>query len=120
MIVTSTGRPDAMLKSMDDDSHVRTRLCQYEIIHCEKGLEIAKQLVLGKKKGQNVLLEKHSLHSHDIGTNTDKICKKNASIYPIFRFVISFYGFKGCIGTNRESGGVAIIPDSTRANILFF
>jgi hypothetical protein len=28
MIMTQRGRPVAMLKSLDDDSHVKTRLCQ--------------------------------------------------------------------------------------------
>jgi len=73
MITTARGRPVAMLKSMDDDSHVKTRLCQYEAVHSEKGMEIAKQLVLGKIKGQNILLEKYGLEPHDIGTNTDRI-----------------------------------------------
>jgi CRISPR/Cas system-associated endonuclease Cas1 len=30
MVTTHKGRPVAMLKSMDDDSRVKTRLCQYE------------------------------------------------------------------------------------------
>jgi len=30
LIMTQRGRPVAMLKSLDDDSHVKTRLCQYE------------------------------------------------------------------------------------------
>ena len=65
LILTQRGRPVAMLKSLDDDSHVKTRLCQYEALNNGKGTHIAKQLVLGKMKGQNRLLEKHDLQPHD-------------------------------------------------------
>ncbi len=66
MIMTSRGRPVAVIKSLDDDSHVKTRLCQYEAYNGEKGLEIAKQLVLGKLQGQNVLINKYGFETHDM------------------------------------------------------
>lgn len=44
LITTQKGRPIAILKGLDDDSHVQTRLCQYEAINNEKGIHIAKQL----------------------------------------------------------------------------
>jgi len=40
MIMTQRGRPVAMLKSLDDDSHVKTRLCQYEAYNSEKGIKM--------------------------------------------------------------------------------
>lgn len=46
LIQTQRGRPVATMKSLDDDSHVKTRLCQYEAYQHEKGFEIAKQIVL--------------------------------------------------------------------------
>ena len=55
------GRPVAMLRSLDDDSHVQTRLCQYEAISSEKGKFIAKQLIIRKFYGCNNILEKHHL-----------------------------------------------------------
>ena len=54
------------MKSLDDDSHVKTRLCQYEAHNGEKGLEIAKQLILGKIQGQNVVLGKYGFKTHDM------------------------------------------------------
>ena len=48
MVMTGRGRPVALLKSLDDDASVRTRLCQYEAYNGEKGVEIAKQIVLAK------------------------------------------------------------------------
>ena len=65
LFFTQRGRPVAMLKSFDDDSHVKTRICQYEALKNGKGLHIAKQLVLAKLEGQNSVLEKHGLKPHD-------------------------------------------------------
>jgi CRISPR/Cas system-associated endonuclease Cas1 len=56
MIMTQRGRPVAMLKSLDDDSHVATRIAQYEALSNGKGIHIAKQLVLAKIEGQNWIL----------------------------------------------------------------
>ena len=73
MITTARGRPVALMKGLDDDSHVKTRLCQYEVYHSEKGHLIAKQLVIGKLEGQNVLLGKYGLRSHDLGLLSDRV-----------------------------------------------
>jgi CRISPR-associated protein Cas1 len=61
LIQTQRGRPVAMMKSLDDDSHVKTRLCQYEALNNGKGSYIAKQIVSSKLKSQNILLEKYNL-----------------------------------------------------------
>lgn len=64
MIMTQRGRPVAMLKSLDDDSHVKTRLCQYEAYNSKKGIQIAKQIVISKLEGQNLVLKKYGLRNH--------------------------------------------------------
>jgi CRISPR/Cas system-associated endonuclease Cas1 len=64
MIMTQRGRPVAMLKSLDDDSHVKTRLCQYEAYNSQKGIQIAKQFVISKLEGQNQVLKKYGLRNH--------------------------------------------------------
>lgn len=61
---TQKGRPVARLRSLDDDSHVKTRVCQYEASKNEKGTHIAKQFVLGKLEGQNQVLKKYGLKRH--------------------------------------------------------
>ena len=61
LILTRRGKPVAVLRSLEDDSHVRTRICQYEALKNVKGVEIAKQIILAKIKGQNQTLEKHGL-----------------------------------------------------------
>jgi CRISPR-associated protein Cas1 len=62
--MTQRGRPVAMLKSLDDDSHVKTRLTQYEAYNSSKGIAIAKQIVISKLEGQNMVLKKYGLRSH--------------------------------------------------------
>jgi CRISPR-associated protein Cas1 len=65
LFLTQKGRPVAMLKSLDDDSHVKTRICQYEALKSEKAEYIARQFVLGKLEGQNQVLSKYGLKRHD-------------------------------------------------------
>ena len=66
LVMTQHGRPVAMLKSFDDDSHVKTRLCQYEAYYSEKGVYITKQFVKAKVESQDLILRKHSMRAHDL------------------------------------------------------
>jgi CRISPR-associated protein Cas1 len=60
--MTRRNRVVALLKNIEDDSHVKTRLCQYEaVLYNEKCIDIAKQFVTAKVKGQNNVLKKHHL-----------------------------------------------------------
>jgi len=65
LITTQKGKSVAMLKSLDDDSHVKTRLCQYEAYGNKKGIHIAKQLVKSRIEGQGIVLRKYGLRAHD-------------------------------------------------------
>ena len=65
LLMTQRGRPVAMLKALDDDSHVKTRIMQYEALKNNKGLEIAKNIILGKINGQNQVLKKYGLKQLD-------------------------------------------------------
>ena len=60
-------------------AHVKTRLCQYEAYNCEKRPYIAKQIVVSKMKGQNILLGKYGLKPHDEEAITSKIDGLDAS-----------------------------------------
>jgi CRISPR-associated endonuclease Cas1 len=66
LIVTQKGKPVAMLKGLDDDSHVKTRVCQYEALKNGKGVEVAKQIVLAKIESQNQLLRSLGLRQLDL------------------------------------------------------
>jgi CRISPR-associated protein Cas1 len=61
LITTQRGRPVAMLKGLDDNSHVKTRICQYEALKDSRAFEIAKQFVKCKIEGQNIILKKYGL-----------------------------------------------------------
>jgi len=60
-IVTKKNRVVAVLKNLEDDSHVKTRITQYQALENGKGISIAKQLVLSKIEGQRRVLKKHGL-----------------------------------------------------------
>src|SRR3989304_3680803 len=60
-IMTKRNRVVAVLKNLEDDSHVKTRLCQYEALSNGKGIAIAKQIVQSKLEGQNQVLKKWGL-----------------------------------------------------------
>lgn len=66
LITTQRGKPVAMLRSLDDDSHVKTRVCQYEAVKNGKGHVIAKRIVYAKVESQNRILIKHGLRQHDL------------------------------------------------------
>ena len=73
LFLTRRGRPVCYLKSLDDDSHVETRIAQIKALDNDKGIHIAKQIVLSKRLGQNILLEKYGLNPYpDIEDKVDK------------------------------------------------
>ena len=53
LVATKNGRAIAILKKLEDDSHVETRICQYEALKNGKGVHIARQIVLAKVLSQN-------------------------------------------------------------------
>ena len=65
LILTGRGHPVAILKSLYDDSHVETRVCQYRALENGKAFEIAKKFVVGKVEGQNQVLKKYGLNLID-------------------------------------------------------
>ena len=66
LISTQRGNPVAVLKSLEDDSHVETRIGQYEAVKNGKGIEIAKTIVLSRIEGQDRILRKYGLRPHDM------------------------------------------------------
>ena len=61
LLLSPTGKPLGMFKSLKNNTHVKTRVCQYEAYRNRKGVEIAKQFVLGKIDAQTEILKKHRL-----------------------------------------------------------
>lgn len=65
IVLTKKGNPVAILKSLTDDSHVETRIAQYQALTNGKGLQIAKSFVTAKLEGQNQVLRKYGLRGID-------------------------------------------------------
>jgi len=65
LVLSRRGRPVAMMKSMEDDSHVLTRVAQYKaFLDKDKSCYIAKQILLSKIEGQNMVLNSYGLKLH--------------------------------------------------------
>jgi CRISPR-associated protein Cas1 len=64
-IMTRRNRVVAFLKNLEDDSHVKTRVSQYQALNNGKGITIAKQIVKAKIEGQNRVLKKYGLKPFD-------------------------------------------------------
>ena len=112
MVMTQRGRPVAMLRSLDDDSHVKTRLCQYEAHNGEKGVSIAKQLVLSKIQGQNIILEKYGLITHDLEVLGAKLESLKTSDPDSFRKKLT--GIEGKFTEHYFKQILGLIPEKLR------
>ena len=85
LILTQRGNPVAVLKSLEDDSHVETRIAQYEALKNGKGVSIAKQIVLGKIKGQNQVLRKYGFKQHDLKQIENKVAAVESDDFGVMR-----------------------------------
>jgi CRISPR-associated protein Cas1 len=78
LIVTQKGQPVAMLKGLDDDSHVKTRISQYEASKNDKGVSVAKKIVACRIETENLVLRKYGLRQHDLLTVERAIAEVNS------------------------------------------
>ena len=62
-IMTRKNRVVAVLRNLEDDSHVKTRIAQYEALGNGKAVKIAEQFIKAKIEGQNMVLRKYGLKS---------------------------------------------------------
>jgi CRISPR-associated protein Cas1 len=79
VVMTKNLKPIAVLRSLDDDEHIKTRLAQYEAMKNGKGVQIAKQIVYSKIESQNVVLRKYGLEQHDLMMVKAKIQSLNSN-----------------------------------------
>jgi CRISPR-associated protein Cas1 len=73
-IMTKRNRVVAVLKNLEDDSHVKTRIAQYQALNNGKGDYVAKQIVKHKVESQNKVLTKYGLKP--IGISFEDLDKK--------------------------------------------
>ena len=92
LIMTQRGNPVAILKSLEDDSHVKTRVNQYEALKNGKGVEIARTLVIAKAEGYDQVLKKHGLKP--IGFVKDDVNALNSDDMKTLRRKLTSYESK--------------------------
>jgi len=112
LVLTQRGRPVAMLKSFDDDSHVETRLCQYEAYGNEKGIYIARQLVKSRIEGQNIVLRKYGLRAHDLPGVRKRVDKVESESLVALRRKLT--GIEGKATKHYFKHIFQLIPDNLR------
>ena len=88
LVSTRYGRPIAVLKDLDDDMHVETRVSQYRALKNGKGCYLAKKLVEGKMKGQNSLLAKYGLETDDSYIKKVKASKETKLIFNLKELLV--------------------------------
>jgi len=78
-VMTKNLKPIAVLRSLDDDEYIKTRLAQYEAYKNGKAITIAKEIVLSKIESQNIILREYSLRQHDLMIYKTKIQNLNSN-----------------------------------------
>ena len=68
---------DCDAEELGDDSHVKSRISQYETLKDGKGINIAKQVVIAKILGQDHVLKKYGLRQHDLMSMDSEIWEAN-------------------------------------------
>ena len=91
-VLTRRGRPVALLRSLDDYSHVKTRICQYKALENGKGVYIAKQIVLSKVRCENMVLERYGLPLLDIDFVERRVEGLEGNLKSIRRKLMSIEG----------------------------
>ena len=78
LVLTRKGEPIGYLRSINYDTHAETRIAQYRAYTNSKAIEIIKQIVYAKLKGQNIILNKYGLRQHDLPNLKRKIDNLNS------------------------------------------
>jgi CRISPR-associated protein Cas1 len=85
LISTRKGQPIAVLKNLKDDSHVKTRVCQYEATKNRKGVHAAKRTLACKILSQNEVLRKYGLIENDSLKILEQIEELDSNDIPLLR-----------------------------------
>lgn len=93
LILTRSGNPIAIVKSLlETDSHVETRIAQYEALKNGKGLTVAKEFVLTKIRGYNEVLKKYGLRSLDYYPFSQAVKSLDGNLDEVRSRIMSYEG----------------------------
>ena len=107
VLATQAKKPVAMLRSLLDDSHIKTKLCQYESFKNDKWYYIAKQILLSKIEGQRRVLNKWSLEEN---YKPDKLIESS----DIMKVRTNFTGIEGKYAEHYYKNIFKLIPENIR------
>ena len=91
---------------------MKTRISQYEALSNGKGVEIARQIVLAKMRGQNSLLEKYDLKLHNEDVIASKIEGFDSSDLESFRKKLT--GIEGKYSEGYFKQVFGLLPEKMR------
>jgi CRISPR-associated protein Cas1 len=112
VLFTQRGNPVAMLRSLTDDSHVETRICQYESLNNDKCFEVAKEFVLGKLRGCEEVLKKYDLRRLDSFRHSEQVKGLNEQDPRVLRNKLT--SIEGKFSNQYFLQILQLIPDSFR------
>ena len=107
VLATQAKKPVAMLRSILDDSHVKTKLSQYESFKNDKWYYIAKQIFLTKIEGQRRVLNKWGIKEK---YKPDKLIESN----DIMKVRTNFTGAEGKYAEHYYRNIFKLIPENIR------
>jgi len=110
-VMTHGNKVVAVLKNLEDDSHVKTRIAQYQALENGKSVEIVRQLVLSKLEGQRQVLKKHSLLPIDPSL-IDHVERLEPSNIKTFRRKIT--GLEGKVSEHYFNQIFSLVPKKIR------
>ena len=116
LITAQSGRPLGVLLPLNYDSHVKTRIKQYEIQSNERGVELAKTIVKAKIEAQALLLKKHHI---------DCDFKKKSSLWNLEKLEASsvekirtkIHGIEGRFGRFYFKELINLFPEEFRTEV---
>jgi len=125
IVKTALGSPVAIMKNIDDYSHVETRCSQYSICSKAQALTIPKEIVLAKIRGQNQVLKKFGLRQIDyytlkkVNEAYDEALAKfssesKLSVYVLNRFKSQLRYFEGSASMHYFKEIFGLFPESFR------
>ena len=112
VLFTQRGNPVAMLRSLTDDSHVETRICQYESLNNGKCLVVAKEFVLGKLRGYEEVLKKYDLRRLDSFRYSEQVKRLGEKDLKVLRNKLT--SIEGKFSGQYFSQILQLIPESFR------
>ena len=118
LVTSQSGRPLGVLLPLNYDSHVKTRLKQYEAYSNKTGVKIAKTLVKAKIEAQALLLEKYGVQC-DIQRNGALMNLQKLKSNSVEEIRTKIHGIEGRFGKFYFNELIKLFPIEFRPEIRY-